>query len=226
VFSGHYTYLLLNIFAISAPFLLSFDKKVAYYRNWGRLLAGILFMWAVFIPWDEWFTQRGVWAFNADYLIGIYWGSLPVEEWMFFFAIPYATIFIYACLKGWLPKWGRGWGKPFAWGVTVFSVGMALVFHDRLYTLITFTLLPVMIWLHVARHGFVHLGRFALMWLIHLIPFFTVNGVLTAWPVVSYNDAENMGFRIGSVPFEDAFYSMLMLLMVLTVFERSAPKVN
>jgi lycopene cyclase domain-containing protein len=220
VLSGPYTYLLLNLLAISAPFLLSFDKKVAYYKGWGRLFAGMAFMWLLFIPWDEWFTRRGVWAFNGDYLTGIYWGSLPFEEWLFFLAIPYATIFIYACLKGWLPDWGRGWAKPFIWLVTIFSAAMVLLFYDRIYTLVTFTLLPLMLWIHVALHGFRHLGRFAIMWIIHLIPFYIINGVLTAWPVVTYNDLENMGFRIWTVPFEDAFYSMLMLIMVLTVYEK------
>jgi len=52
------------------------------------------------------------------------------------------------------------------------------------------------------------------MWLIHLIPFFAVNGVLTALPIVWYNNSENLNVRLGSVPVEDAFYSLLLLLIV------------
>jgi len=33
-------------------------------------------------------------------------------------------------------------------------------------------------------------------------------------PIVWYNDSENLGIRLGSVPLEDGFYSLLLLLIV------------
>jgi hypothetical protein len=32
-------------------------------------------------------------------LVGIYFGGLPLEECLFFLTVPYASVFIYACLK-------------------------------------------------------------------------------------------------------------------------------
>jgi lycopene cyclase domain-containing protein len=56
-----------------------------------------------------------------------------------------------------------------------------------------------------------------------LIPFFIVNGVLTgSWidnQVVWYNDAENLGIRIGTIPVEDSIYAYSMILMNLFFFE-------
>ncbi|MEZ4686865.1 MAG: lycopene cyclase domain-containing protein [Bacteroidia bacterium] len=47
-----------------------------------------------------------------------------------------------------------------------------------------------------------------------------VNGVLTALPVVWYNDLENLNLsRLGSIPVEDPFYGMLLLLMNISLFE-------
>jgi lycopene cyclase domain-containing protein len=46
-----------------------------------------------------------------------------------------------------------------------------------------------------------------------------VNGILTAMPVLIYNDAENMGIRLYTIPLEDAFYGMLNVLQVVTVYE-------
>jgi lycopene cyclase domain-containing protein len=56
-----------------------------------------------------------------------------------------------------------------------------------------------------------------------LIPFFLVNGILTgSWidePVVWYNNAENMSIRLGTVPADDLFYNMAMLLMSVSLYE-------
>ena len=53
-----------------------------------------------------------------------------------------------------------------------------------------------------------------------IIPFLIVNGFLTAIPVVLYNDAENLGVRIYSIPFEDTFYGMLLVLMNIVLYEK------
>ncbi len=54
-------------------------------------------------------------------------------------------------------------------------------------------------------------------------PFLAVNGVLTgSWikdEIVWYNNAENLGIRIGTIPVEDTVYMMLMLLITTVVYE-------
>jgi lycopene cyclase domain-containing protein len=46
-----------------------------------------------------------------------------------------------------------------------------------------------------------------------------VNGVLTSKPVLIYNDAQNLGIRIGTIPLEDFFYNMVYMLWMITVYE-------
>ena len=67
------------------------------------------------------------------------------------------------------------------------------------------------------------MGYFWLAYLVHLIPFFIVNGVLTGAvtpePVVWYNNAEILGIRLYTIPAEDTVYALTCLLLPITVME-------
>ena len=56
-----------------------------------------------------------------------------------------------------------------------------------------------------------------------LIPFLIVNGILTGSfikdEVVWYDDLENLGLRIFTIPIEDAFYGMLLLILSISIYE-------
>lgn len=53
--------------------------------------------------------------------------------------------------------------------------------------------------------------KFALAFVVALLPFLVVNGILTGFftpePVVWYNENHIMGPRIGTIPVEDMFYN-------------------
>ena len=70
--------------SITGPFLLSFDRKVAFYKYWKALFLAIVPVAIVFLIWDEYFTINKIWGFTPRYLIGYYLGHLPVEEVSFF----------------------------------------------------------------------------------------------------------------------------------------------
>lgn len=216
-----YPYLWLNIGTLLGPLLLSFDKKVAFYRHWKNLLLPVVITAAVFIIWDAIFTARGVWGFNDDYLLGIYFLKMPLEEWLFFFTIPYASVFIYACLNAYI---SRDILKPYAGWITyailMLCVLSMVFFWEKDYT--RWTAIGLGAYVAVIWFGFrpAWMGRFYLAWAVVLIPFSVVNGVLTSLPVVWYNNAENLDIsRLGTIPMEDPFYNMLLLLMNISLFQ-------
>lgn len=215
-----YTYLLINILTVLFPVLLSFDKNVRFYKSWKFIWPGMAITGFIFLFWDMLFTINGVWSFNADRIIGLNLMELPLEEILFFLTVPFACLFIYACLNHYA-KWqiSDGLTRIITNLLLICCVAALVFYHDRLYTLVTFSLLLVL--LVALQYGFKvkWLNRFYLTYLVALIPFYIVNGLLTSIPVVLYNDMENVAIRVGTIPLEDHFYCMAMLLMNVGFFE-------
>ena len=213
-------YLYLNIFTILFPLLLSFDRKVTFYKNWPYLWPAIGINAVLFIVWDALFTNAGIWGFNEEYLVGLYLFGLPLEEILFFITVPYACVFIYECLNTYISRdLLQPYAKSVTWALIPALLLLAVFNLDRLYTSVTFTLLALLLGLHYVFFNIRLLGRFYLAYLVHLVPFLLVNGVLTYLPVVWYNNDYNLGLRMVSIPVEDTMYSMLMLLLVISIYE-------
>ena len=178
----------------------------------------------VFIPWDVIFTINGVWGFNSDYFLGVEILSLPFEEWLFFICIPFACVFTHYAVLLYFPnlKLKKVTTKAISISLVLILFVLALVNYDKWYTLVNFSLAIPLTWL-VYKYNPQLLQHFLLTFLVMLIPFFIVNGVLTgSWidnEVVWYNDAENLGIRIGTIPVEDSIYAYSMILMNLFFFE-------
>jgi lycopene cyclase domain-containing protein len=222
-----WTYMVLHLFTLSVPLALSFDAKVHFWRRWRYLFPAIGVAAAIFLVWDVLFTQWGVWAFNHQYVLGYYFLGLPLEEWLFFVTVPYACIFLADVFEAWFPlREGllAARGAFLAFGLlvaVVFLLGL-----PRLYT--SWTMGGLLLWLPLHRrlhgfHGWLHILR---TWAICLIPFFIVNGVLTALPVVTYNDAENLGIRLYTIPAEDSLYGFLLFLMAYTMYKHWQKRVG
>jgi lycopene cyclase domain-containing protein len=214
------TYLLINFLTVLFPIILSFDKRVRFFQSWKYIFPGLFISGLLFLFWDYLFTVYGVWSFNPDYIRGIYFLNLPLEEILFFVTVPFACIFIYECLNYYIKRDLLASVSVYITYLLMLLCAVLLVlFYDKVYSLITFGLLLVILLIakFVLRLKF--LSRFYLAYLVSLIPFYIVNGLLTSIPVVMYNNEENMSFRVGTIPFEDHFYSMAMLLLNIMFFE-------
>jgi lycopene cyclase domain-containing protein len=96
-------YFWIIILSFAGPFFLSFDKKVHFYKQWKYIFPAIIPVALGFIVWDDYFTENKIWGFTPEYLQGIYFRNLPLEEVLFFFVIPYNCVFIYDVLQAYFP---------------------------------------------------------------------------------------------------------------------------
>ena len=92
-----FTYLLINFFSISVPFVFSFHKKLQFHKTWFAFWPACFIAGGIFIAWDILFTNFGVWGFNTDYLSGVEIINLPLGEWLFFYLYS-LCLCVYICL--------------------------------------------------------------------------------------------------------------------------------
>jgi lycopene cyclase domain-containing protein len=103
-----------------------------------------------------------------------------------------------------------------------------IVFHyDKWYTVINYSVLVLLLTYTVYKVPTI-LNTFFITFLIILIPFTIVNGILTGSfidePVVLYNNDENLRIRLGTIPIEDIGYAFTMILMSLVLITKIEKK--
>ena len=195
-----------------------------FIRFWKPFFLAIITVGLFFIIWDIYFAYQNVWGFNDDYLIGIRWFKLPLEEWLFFLLIPYASNFIHYSLEYFFPKLELS--KKATQGISIIlfavSLGVFTLNLDKIYTASSFGLFALLM-LFQMLFQLKYARRFYISFIVIYIPFFFVNSALTGSysekPVVFYDDAENLGIRVGTMPLEDSFYCFSMLYGSVLLFE-------
>jgi len=219
-----FLYLILDLGSLSIPLLFSFHPKIKFHKEWSILFPSLLITSTIFIIWDVLFTANNVWGFNDKYLIGVKILNLPLEEWLFFICIPYASLFTHFCLSKILFKNGLNIVSTKVITLLLSSILLITSFFNiqKEYTFYNF-LFGGVILLLIHYNKPTILRTFYPSFLIILIPFFLVNGVLTGSmieePIVWYNNNENLGVRLFTIPIEDTVYALSLLLSTLLIMD-------
>lgn len=220
-----FSYLLINLFTLAGPMARSFEPRIQFWRRWRYLFPAIGLTMAFFIGWDVLYTHWGVWGFTPDYLVGVRLINLPLEEWLFFITVPYACMFIYEVLNHFIRRDLLGAiAKPLGWAMVLGGLVLVIAFWGHAYTVAAAGVMVGLLMLQMLVLRGEWLGRFFLAFVVSLLPFLIVNGILTgaitARPIVWYDDAENLGLRVGTIPLDDFIYGMDLMLMNVMWYER------
>jgi len=225
-------YLVLNIASFIVPFAYSFEKKMHFIRLWKSVFLSIFIVGIFFIFWDVIFTRQGVWGFNPDYHIGLNLAGLPIEEILFFVCIPYASIFTHYAFIYFFEntRLSDKLTKYISIGLLIIAIFVLFYAFPKKYTTVTFSIFILLMAFSLWKNTAI-LSQFYITFLIILIPFFMVNGILTGSfienEVVWYNNDENLNIRLFTIPVEDAVYAFNMLypsLFLIAFFKKKFNK--
>jgi lycopene cyclase domain-containing protein len=219
---SHYYYLLALVGSIFFPLILSFDKKVNFKQHFPSLLKSVPLVASLFIIGDILYTHLGIWGFSEKYHLKPEFFNLPYEELGFFFIIPFACVFLYEVTLSYFKlKASRYFNRGLLVFALVFAL-LALIFTERLYTTATYSF-TALILIYISFKNPDNIVYLMFAFLLSILPFILVNGFLTGMftdsPIVWYNDAENLGTRIFTIPIEDFSYSFNLISLNILVFE-------
>jgi lycopene cyclase domain-containing protein len=218
-------YLTIEICAIAIPLIFSFDKNLQFYKNWKSVILSFIIVGSIYITGDVYFTAHGIWGFNPQYHSNIILFHLPLEEWLFFIAIPYASIFLHYTLVYYFPGILLS-NKPtriLSCLLILILMVVVLYNYNRTYTVFNSIIVILAIILGLLDKAKI-INRFYISFLIILVPFFMVNSVLTGTfiekGVLWYNPSAILGIRIFTVPVEDAGYAFSLILLNLLLMSK------
>ncbi|MFT3933638.1 MAG: lycopene cyclase domain-containing protein [Chitinophagaceae bacterium] len=219
-----YTYLLVDFFTVIVCFIFSFHPRIQFHKQFGSFIKASILAAIPFIVWDIWFAKTGVWWFNSHYTLGINFYDLPLEEWLFFICIPFSCLFTYYCLtKFFNLSWANAFNNIIVYLSCIVLTVTALVHYDKMYTFVTFIFTTLLIiYLHFIARA-LWIGQSLLVWVILMLGFLPVNGILTGSgldaPIVNYNSKQILNIRLLTIPIEDIIYGYAQFILNIYLFD-------
>ncbi|HAY32769.1 MAG TPA: lycopene cyclase domain-containing protein [Ignavibacteria bacterium] len=217
-------YLLINIFIIFIPLIMSFEKNIRFIKNIPAVIITIISVGIFFIAWDIRATEKGDWSFNPEFVSGLKFGGLPYEEILFFITVPYSILFVYESLRFYIKEKTYEISRMLLPACIIIFAAASYYFKNLSYTSNVMTAMLIVFLaalLFVRFFGITNILLITL--LVSFIPFIIVNYFLTSLPVLIYNPEAITGIRFITIPAEDFFYSFSMIsawLMVYSILKK------
>lgn len=198
---------------------------VPAWRRYFPDVRGLVFVWLfVSTPWlllDVWQHAAGFWHYNPQFVSTLLVINVPLEEGLFFYLVPLAclTVWQMVCRHRLMVLAWPGYlvvMSLFLLGFVMIGIyGIFMPFRS-LIDLVAMVVAYGLLWFFMRHHG----GRgMILSWTAVVgVLFMISNTVLTALPIVEYNDTVMVPWRIGTIPVSDVYYNFGFLWLVLLVY--------
>ncbi len=213
-------YLLFDLLILAGPLALSLMPRHDFLARAKSLAIATLVVAIPFIAWDS-AVAGSHWWFDGRYTVGVELFGLPIEEVLFFIAVPYACAFSWETLIGGAKARASLPSGVYAVPVALFLAGGAvLAAGGPGYTGLTLLALGLAGALdHMLGTGLLRMPRFYAF--AGLVSIFTgiFNTYLTSRPVVHYGEVHQVGLRIGTIPVEDFGYGLALCAATVVVYQ-------
>ena len=221
IFLPHLAYVEIDSLMFLPTLIISLAFRVR--RNYRALLVSLLLVSPLYISWDFVATAMDSWGFNRAWILDVYVLDLPLEEILFFFVTPFATLLIYDFLnqvrKDSEVKWLNS--KMF-YVLSIILVISAFLFYQYSYTsVVLLYLASSFILAEVLDRDMLSSSNYWIFIGLSFIPFLVFDYFLTSIPVVVYGPHSILGMRILTIPPEDALYSLSMMNFYTLVYRRA-----
>ena len=215
-----YIFLYLNLALFILPFLFSLDKKSFKIEQIRSAIIPALLVAIIFSEVSVFFTGLKIWIFNPQHLIGTFYRGIPIEQYLFVFSFNFFGLSVYNYLNAKISA--SNWQK-YALFASNLLLGIFIAIFYFSYPLWypTFTVAILFLLLIYIEYGteFRFMGSFYRMFLLMLIPFYIVYGVLCNMGIIAYQATKTVGYNIIKIPFENHLYVMGMLLLSVFILE-------
>jgi isorenieratene synthase len=213
-------YLLFDLLILAGPLALSLMPRHDFLARARSLAIATVVVAVPFVAWDS-AVAGSHWWFDPRYTLGVELFGLPIEEVLFFIAVPYACAFSWETLIGGAKA--RASISPAIYALpllALFAGGAMLALGGPGYTALTLVALGVVGGLdHMLGTGLLRMPRY---WAFAgLVTAFTgvFNSYLTWRPVVHYGESFQVGFRVGTIPIEDFGYGLALCSATVVVYQ-------
>lgn len=199
-----------------APWRFRWDKQ-----DWARLFRVYAFVSIPFVLLDSISHGRGWWSYAPEHTGDIAILGLPIEECLFFFVIPFACLVLYSGLASISALKHSISLRPIAiilGVVAVTTLGFTAT-QPLERTIVDAVLLCLTIVLFVLLRPRLT-GAFAVWFGAIILLFMGTNSILTGVPIVLYDHAYGSMVRVGTIPLEDFWYNLSLLLSAWLVWTK------
>lgn len=170
-----------------------------------------------FIAFDMYATQL-FWYFNPKYILGMYLYKIPLEEFLFFFSVPFACLFIWENIRN-----QKKTAPDFtALLILLFSaIGMYGLNHRIWYTVSVSGMMIACIALDkILRTGLFRNKRFYIFLIVVNVLTLIFNLYLTARPIVLYDFQFKTNLSVITIPVEDFIFGTALLTLNTLLYEK------
>ena len=204
---------------------MSFERKIKFYKNYNNLTFSMFSVGVPFLIWDIIAENKGDWMFNNKFICGLKIFNLPIEEILFFITVPYSIMFLYETFIYYLTPKKISFNRNYLFLFAIIFLITAIIYYQQNYTFTVFLFLSILLLLvNISKLNFIKNQYLIYFILFTFVPFFAVNYFLTSLPVVIYNSKAILGIRITTIPLEDFFYSLCLIIGYLFTYEFAKEK--